>query len=205
MGEMVLQYGNTAARVRQNILPDMCLAVEENCPELASAFLEQIHDWVLEMKEAGKKIEEQYQALSREIHALVDSTNILKQGLDREIVRGNVVNATGSTAAAAAASSAVPNTYHQLYSRLEKLVLEVGSSTDNTTNNALASGSGSSGSFAEDAATTNAQVMEMLFFTPQLQLTSPSTTTTNEGDGKQDGKYRRFRLSHLLPRQFWNG
>jgi len=174
--EMVLKYGNTAARVRQDILPDLALAVDENCPELASAFLEQIHEWVLEMKEAGGKIEEQYQALSRDIRELIESTSIVKAGIDKEIVRGS-----GRVMQQAPQPIAGPEEYKQLYSRLEKLVMTpaVGSKPA-----ALMPSSRGISSVAEDAASTNAQVLEMLFFTPQLQLTaSDPGPGTDGGDG----------------------
>lgn len=86
----IMKYGATAKRVREEVLPDMELALEENAPELAEGFLETIDIWVQEMQVLGTKVENEYKDLSVEIHSLIESTHLVKASVDKAIMEAPV-------------------------------------------------------------------------------------------------------------------
>ncbi len=88
--DCVAQFGATARRVREDVLPDMQLAIEEDAPELAQGFLETINQWVSEMKDMNTNIEDSYKMISEEIRILIDSTSVLKKAVDEEISQANL-------------------------------------------------------------------------------------------------------------------
>eukprot|EP00392_Amoebophrya_sp_AT5.2_P000406 g407.t1 len=87
--ECVTQYGATARRVRQDVLPDMQLAIEEDAPELAQAFLETINGWVTNMKTKGGEMEDAYREISDDIRSLIDNTSVIKKAVDADIRLAN--------------------------------------------------------------------------------------------------------------------
>ncbi|CAD7937796.1 unnamed protein product [Amoebophrya sp. A25] len=87
--ECVTRYGATARRVREDVLPDMSLAIEEDAPELAQEFLETINGWVTDMKNRGSEMEDAYREISQDIRLLIDSTHVIKKAVDTEIANHN--------------------------------------------------------------------------------------------------------------------
>lgn len=85
--EVVSRYAEVARQVSHTVLPDLQLAVDEQAPDLAADLLQEVKDWVTDMKKDSDVIRNNYGELQSTIGSLADRALQSKQQADVKLAQ----------------------------------------------------------------------------------------------------------------------
>mmetsp|Transcript_26220 Transcript_26220/g.47907 ORF Transcript_26220/g.47907 Transcript_26220/m.47907 type:complete len:962 (-) Transcript_26220:167-3052(-) len=95
--DVISRYARIAAQVRENVLPDLQLAIQEMQPQLASSLLRMAKSWVAGMKVDGEEIQRRHNILEDSVLDLLRRAQGVKRDTDQRLADAWAAGGSGST------------------------------------------------------------------------------------------------------------